>query len=312
MSVRFSILMAVYNREKYLREAIDSVLSQTFASFELIAIDDGSTDGSLAVLKSYGNRIKLLQQPNQGPEVARNSGAAVAEGEYIVILDSDDFFFPFALETFDRVIREFDSPPVITGSIRYFRDGQKIPAEEFVPTPIRVLKYKDYISKSLPLATNSIIMRKSVYDDIGGMRNSTPKTFHNEDMNLLLKAGTHSPFIVIQEPATSAYRLHGENSIGSVKAIADGMLRIASAERQGQYPGGSQRRWDRYAIIGGRSSTWALRYCWHQKQRMLALKLLFGTAPMVLAAVVKRTTRIFRKPPQSVTLPSKHREWVGV
>src|ERR1700720_4926329 len=121
---RFSVLMPVYNREKYVGQAIDSVLAQTFKDYEIFAIDDGSTDLSAAVLVSYGTRIKLLQQPNQGPEVARNKAAALAHGEYLVFLDSDDFFFPFALATIDRVIRCFDSPPLVLGSVVFFQNGE--------------------------------------------------------------------------------------------------------------------------------------------------------------------------------------------
>src|SRR6202011_910217 len=105
MKMRFSILMPVYNHQNYVGRAIDSVLAQTFKDYELFAVDDGSTDLSAAVLASYGTSIKLLQQSNQGPEVARNKAAALAQGEYIVFLDSDDFFFPFALETFDQMIK---------------------------------------------------------------------------------------------------------------------------------------------------------------------------------------------------------------
>ena len=74
MSVRFSVVIPVYNRARFLREAIDSVLSQTFTNFEVIAVDDGSTDESLEILKSYGSRITVIQQANQGPEIARNAG----------------------------------------------------------------------------------------------------------------------------------------------------------------------------------------------------------------------------------------------
>jgi glycosyltransferase involved in cell wall biosynthesis len=151
--------MPVYNREKYVGQAIDSVLAQTFKDYELFAIDDGSSDLSAAVLVSYGTRIKLLQQPNQGPEVARNKAAALAQGEYLVFLDSDDFFFPFALEIFDQVIKNFDSPPLILGSMAFFQEAAgKEPA---IPAahPVKVFKYQDYLSKTRPLGTNTIVVR---------------------------------------------------------------------------------------------------------------------------------------------------------
>src|SRR6202035_2902559 len=147
---RFSILMPVYNREKYVGEAIDSVLAQTFKDYELFAIDDGSSDLTAAVLVSYGTRIKLLQQPNQGPEVARNKAAALAQGEYLVFFDSDDYLFPSALETLDKVISSFGKPTLLMGSMSRFQDGEGAPQGPTDRT-IRVIKYRDYLSKTKPV-----------------------------------------------------------------------------------------------------------------------------------------------------------------
>jgi len=307
MKFRFSVVMPVYNRAKYLRQAIDSVFSQTFTDYELIAVDDGSTDDSPEILKSYGNRITVVRQPNQGPEVARNTGAALAQGEYLAFLDSDDIFFPHVLETYDRIIRAFDSPPMVVGSELYYRDGQAIPAEALEPRPVEVLVYKDYLSKRVPVMCiqTKLAIRKSLYDEVGGHRHSTAQTWYGDTFDLLLRIGTRGPCIIIRKPRTFAYRVHGENSIKQIKSHAGGILSLARLERQGQYPGGSQRRWDRYAIIGGVASTWALRYCWRGKHRKLALQLLQGTAPMVLAAVVKKSMRYFHKPPQVIVLPLK-------
>ncbi len=90
----FSIIIPVYNIEKYIGECIESVLNQTFTDFELILIDDGSTDHSLDVIKQYQNtdaRIILIHQDNAGPGSARNAGIRQARGEYIVFFDGDDF-----------------------------------------------------------------------------------------------------------------------------------------------------------------------------------------------------------------------------
>src|SRR3984957_20701611 len=225
--------MPVYNRQKYVRQAVDSVLVQTFTDYELIAVDDGSTDGSLEMLKSYGNRIKVIEQRNQGPEVARNKAAALAQGEYLVFLDSDDFFFPFALETFDQVIKNFDSPPLVLGSLAFFHEAAGKEPEISPAHPVKVFKYQDYLSKTRPLGTNCIVVRKSVFDEVGGMRNSTPQTFYGDDTNLLLKVGTYGPCVVIDQPCTSAYRQHGKNSSKDVKAIADAILQLANTERHG-------------------------------------------------------------------------------
>jgi len=166
MSVRFSVLIPVYNRENYVREAVDSVLNQTFSDFELLAVDDGSTDRSAEVLESYGNKLRLIQQRNQGPEIARNAAAALAQGGYLVYLDSDDLFLPFALETFDKVIRQLDSPPLLMGSILYFRDGESPPQAAPADT-IEIFKFRNYASKTISLSSNSTIVRKSVFDAVG-------------------------------------------------------------------------------------------------------------------------------------------------
>lgn len=99
---RLSIIVPVYNSERHLPDCINSILSQTFKDFELILVDDGSTDNSLAVCKSYEKadmRIKVLSQKNGGPGKARNAGLAAAEGEWIGFVDSDDWIDSATYET---------------------------------------------------------------------------------------------------------------------------------------------------------------------------------------------------------------------
>jgi glycosyltransferase involved in cell wall biosynthesis len=301
VTYRFSIVMPVYNRQRYVGQAIDSVLAQTFKDYELFAIDDGSTDLSAAVLASYGTRIKLLQQPNQGPEVARNTAAALAQGEYLVFFDSDDYLFPFALETFDTVISSFGTPTLLMGSMARFQDGEEKPPKGPTDRTIRVIKYPDYLSKTRAVGTMCIVVRKSVFDAVGGFRNSTPQTFICDDNTLLLKVGVRGQCILIDSPCTSAYRQHNENSTKNTKAVTDALIRLANSERQGAF-GGKERRADRYAYIGGRAASWAFNYCWRAGHRKLALKLLSGTAPMVSTALIRKFLRKFRPPAESIVL----------
>lgn len=98
---KVSVVMPVYNVKEYLPQALDCVLGQTLADFELICVDDGSTDGSLDILHSYAardGRIRVLCQQNLYAGVARNNGMAAARGEYLLFLDSDDLFAPDLLE----------------------------------------------------------------------------------------------------------------------------------------------------------------------------------------------------------------------
>ena len=92
---KVSLIIPIYNVEKYLRECLDSVVNQTLKDIEIILIDDGSTDSSLSICKEYAkndDRIKILTQKNQGAAIARNKGIELAKGDYISIIDSDDYF----------------------------------------------------------------------------------------------------------------------------------------------------------------------------------------------------------------------------
>lgn len=96
--MKVSVIIPTYNQDKYLCEAIDSMLGQTYKDFEIIVINDGSTDNTEKILGEYGDKIKWKSQKNKGSAVARNSGISMAKGEYITFLDSDDVAMPNRLE----------------------------------------------------------------------------------------------------------------------------------------------------------------------------------------------------------------------
>lgn len=102
----FSVVIPLYNKEKYICKAIDSVLNQSFTDFEVVICDDGSTDDSVEVVKNKYNsdRIRIIKKQNGGPSSARNRGVQEARGEWIVFLDADDLLLPNALESFARLI----------------------------------------------------------------------------------------------------------------------------------------------------------------------------------------------------------------
>ncbi len=99
--IKVSVIIPVYNTEKYLRECLDSIVNQTLREIEIICVDDGSTDGSLEILREYehkDSRIRVFTQPNNNAGAARNNGFRYAVGEYLSFLDSDDYFEPQMLE----------------------------------------------------------------------------------------------------------------------------------------------------------------------------------------------------------------------
>lgn len=116
VSPEISVVMAVYNGEEYLKEAVDSILCQTVSDFEFIIVDDGSTDASSSIVRSFKDpRIKLIEQSNQGLAKALNNGIAYAKGKYIARLDADDIALPERLEL-QRNFLESNPAAVIVGS----------------------------------------------------------------------------------------------------------------------------------------------------------------------------------------------------
>ncbi len=121
----FSVIVPIYRVEKYLRRCIDSVLAQTFTDFELILVDDGSTDNCPAICDEYAakdNRIKVVHKQNGGLVSARQAGIRVAEGDYIFNLDGDDAIYPDALESAKNII-EKTNPDIVSFSYRKCIDG---------------------------------------------------------------------------------------------------------------------------------------------------------------------------------------------
>ena len=119
---KVSVIIPIYNTEEYLKECLDSVISQTLTDIEIICIDDGSTDGSLNILKEYAlndNRIKILKQKNKGAGAARNLGIKNATGEFVNFFDSDDYMKPEMLKELYNKAIEIGSDITVCRSIIY-------------------------------------------------------------------------------------------------------------------------------------------------------------------------------------------------
>ncbi len=126
--MRFSIIVPVYNVESYLQSCINSVLSQNFKDFELILCDDGSQDSSAKICDKaevLDSRIKVLHLQNGGPSSARNAGLAIAKGEYIFFLDSDDKMCIDILQLLDDIIRQNNSPDSVIGTFLNWDGNEK-------------------------------------------------------------------------------------------------------------------------------------------------------------------------------------------
>ena len=119
-----SVILPVFNSEEFIGKAIESVLAQTFEDFELIIVNDGSTDSSKDIIDSFiDERIRIISQSNQGPGAARNNALKMAQGSYVMYLDSDDWFCPDALEVAYSEINKYDADFTFFKMINY--DGER-------------------------------------------------------------------------------------------------------------------------------------------------------------------------------------------
>jgi glycosyltransferase involved in cell wall biosynthesis len=119
---RVSVIIPTYNRADLIPQAIDSVLQQTFSDFEIIVVDDGSTDDTAAAVKAYGDRVRYVWTPNGGTGHARNVGMQHARGRYFTFLDSDDLLYPYALELQTRLLERFPAVSMVCAEMTGFDD----------------------------------------------------------------------------------------------------------------------------------------------------------------------------------------------
>ncbi|MCH5220522.1 MAG: glycosyltransferase [Muribaculaceae bacterium] len=123
---KISIIIPAFNVEKYLGECIDSVLAQSFADYEVIVVDDGSSDNTLEVAVSKASkdpRVKVAHQENAGPSAARNNGLEMAKGEWIVFVDGDDMLLPGALDVFNEVALQTEADIICASSTDKYLAG---------------------------------------------------------------------------------------------------------------------------------------------------------------------------------------------
>lgn len=207
-----SIILPVYNTAEYLKECIESILSQTYIDFELIIIDDASSDASSTIIEHYAMldlRIRFLRnEVNWGIGFTRNRGLEVARGTYIANFDSDDIAFPKWIET--QILFLENNPTVdIVGANFIFIDksGKILLQKNNFPEYDRDIK--KIIPLVCPIANNTVVIRKKCFDEMGGYR---PSAHIAEDYDLWMRFREKYVFYNMQK-CLVYYRVHGQNSI---------------------------------------------------------------------------------------------------
>jgi len=245
--VLFSIIIPTYNRLELLRQTLASVWAQTFTDYEIIVVDDGSTDGTLEYLKSLNQRVQVLQQANRGPGSARNLGVKTARGIYIAFLDSDDVWFPWTLETYATLIAQHDSPAFITGKpFRFDREEQLAGA---VGSAVSAERFDNYYASGDEWrwwGVSSFVIQATAFRAAGGFAEAN---INGEDADLAMRLGVAAGFVQVLAPSTFGYRDHTGNVTANLSKTIAGIWHKVGAENSGAYPGGRNRRRERREIL---------------------------------------------------------------
>jgi len=307
----FSIVIPAYNRERLIAATLDSILAQEWQDFEVLVVDDGSTDGTVELLARYGQRVQVLRQSNRGPGAARNLGIAHATGRYVCLFDSDDLHFPWTLGTYARVIRDHGEPAFVTGWPVEFRDVAEL--HDVSPGPDRIEAFADYFAASDAwrwYSASSFVVRRDVLQAVG---NCTTARIAADDCDLAMRLGTAAGFVHVRSPATFAYREHA----GSLKSDHELQYRslkyLIEQETAGRYPGDTARQRERIEILtrhvrpfvlgalraGRPRLAWRLyRDTWSWHVRLHRWKYLLGTPCLALANL--RAACVYDSLPQNL------------
>lgn len=198
-----SVVIPLYNKEKTIERALRSVLAQTFQDFEIIVVDDGSTDNGPRVVAAIADpRLRLVRQANAGVSAARNRGAAEARGEVVAFLDADDEWLPEFLETIETLIREHPQSELFATS--YFvvgADGRCRPAK------LSETDLSDYFrvaaSSEPPICASAVAVRKQALLTIGGFPTGVKS---GEDLLTWARLAVRAPVAYRAQPLAVFHR----------------------------------------------------------------------------------------------------------
>jgi glycosyltransferase involved in cell wall biosynthesis len=190
-----SVIIPTYNRGWIVSEAIDSVLSQDFSDYELIVVDDGSTDRTPEILAAYEDRLTVIRRANGGVSAARNRGIAAAAGHLIAFLDSDDLWLPQKLTVQVNFFSDNPDAVICQTEERWVRNGVRVNPKK------RHLKFSGMIfERSLALclvSPSAVMIRKELFDAVGVFDENLPAC---EDYDLWLRISCRYPVDLIETP----------------------------------------------------------------------------------------------------------------
>jgi glycosyltransferase involved in cell wall biosynthesis len=251
MSPFFSVVIPLYNKESYISKTLNTVLNQSFKDFEVIIVNDGSTDQSVSVIDTYTDkRIKLIHQINQGVSVARNTAITASTGMYIATLDADDIWKPNHLEALKKCIDTFKNAVLFCNNYEIKRrDGfitkAKFNFEYYSDCLLVDNFFEANIINYIP-HSSSVAFKKDTFFKIGAY-NTQLRT--GQDIDLWIRFGLHGA-IAFNPVVTMLYNFFDPNSLSNSKLNDNRLLLISQYTTEEQTNPSLKRYMDikRYAL----------------------------------------------------------------
>lgn len=185
-----SVVIPIYNSSEHIETCLDSLVAQTYQDFEVILVNDGSTDDGMTKVEPYKSqlKIKIIDQENQGPSVARNNGVKNAQGEWVAFLDADDYWLPQKLERQVQAIEKYPNAGLFSTNM--------LQAQHVDKNGMHKISFKQNLIKNY-FGTSCVIVRKDLFEELGGFE---PNVHHSEDYLLWLKFCSITEAYVDGEP----------------------------------------------------------------------------------------------------------------
>lgn len=223
---RVSVIIPTYNRARMLRQAIRSVLAQTYRNFEVIVVDDGSTDDTREIVAAIDDpRVRYVWQENQERSAARNNGVSQSTGELLAFLDSDDVILPHKLALHVEMLDRYPEAVLVYGSDVNMDDENRLlnPFDllHISDEPV-VRDCSDDLARGCSLSTISVLLRRKAFEEAGGF---DLRLSHAEDWDLWVRVSELGPFCTVRSPV-SAVRAHASRSIHESANMLNGRLAV--------------------------------------------------------------------------------------
>lgn len=213
---KVTVVIPVYNGERYIRATLESVFAQTYQNYEIICVDDGSKDGSVTILGSYAERIQVIRQANMGQAGARNAGVKRGTGTYVALLDQDDLWYPWKLEHQVALLEAHPEAVMAHCDMDWIDEAGNViqrnrvsAARMSAPKGLTMTQVFGWDPCIYPSTT---LIRKAAFERVGGFDPEIP--WYGEDIDLMLRLREEGQFLFLEEAGTQ-YRKHSSNCSGA-------------------------------------------------------------------------------------------------